>query len=841
MKPAGSSTSGRPERFHGAFTGGFSAGFFNTVGTAEGWTPSSYTSSRDKRAPLREQRPEDFMDKEDGLLTEQLQAKQEFDTLGTTASEIANKYATHEARGSAIPGPAPSELVVPIGDPMGKKLLRTMGWREGQGVGSRVMRRKGRKRGGMSGEVDGEDIPEAAWLGLGERPKKIMTEEGMLTFAPENKTVVLSQMEGNDNLYGVGHNPFANAPEFDQARIARASTETRRAVYRTGDLLEKKGGRFGADDDEVGGARKAEAFGVAPESRGSHGFAVDDGEDDVYEGTGTQEAYHTSLDPGDGQGASARLNLEAAKAWASEEGESNVSEAASVLRKYARCPADGRLPPAGFVVAHHPDFERKHWQPPLPPADFDPVHKFQDEGWQALPQQAQVWSGGKPDHVGHLSARGRSEALGEPVRQGSSSEASSVPKAAAPFTADSSVFDLVSEAGKQQIGAASKHGSGASAGDVMCPRLASAQSAAANIDGIRAAMSDRFAAEGQLDMQRKAVLASRFTSSSTRASGVEERKESTGVGDAIPVRPAGLSVSISSGISKRTNDTMATVTAPAESRGGVNADRKPVRVSVQWLPVPLLCKRLNIPVPAASREVDWESPAGTGGQVSKAGAMGLGTVQDFGGLKQGFAGLNPRPSQRQKVALLEHVEAGQPVRFDAAAGASSTSPADLDPGETRADTKPPIDLFKSIFEAESDSDFGSDSERDNTEVDQDKAASQGHPAQVIGEEKGGTGTETQNAAEKRASGEVLLPQDPQQRGSFLQGHTRSSLHQGYGSESSEESCESKVDREDMMGSDPPKHKFSVVTGSFGEDKRKDERRKHSSRKNLKKSRRREGR
>lgn len=44
------------------------------VGSAEGWAPSSFTSSRDNRAAPREQRPEDFMDDDDGLLTEQLQA-----------------------------------------------------------------------------------------------------------------------------------------------------------------------------------------------------------------------------------------------------------------------------------------------------------------------------------------------------------------------------------------------------------------------------------------------------------------------------------------------------------------------------------------------------------------------------------------------------------------------------------------------------------------------------------------------------------------------------------------------------------------------------------------------
>lgn len=53
------------------------------VGSAEGWTPSTFTSSRDKRAAPREQRPEDFMDDEDGLLTEQLQVQKASRTVFT--------------------------------------------------------------------------------------------------------------------------------------------------------------------------------------------------------------------------------------------------------------------------------------------------------------------------------------------------------------------------------------------------------------------------------------------------------------------------------------------------------------------------------------------------------------------------------------------------------------------------------------------------------------------------------------------------------------------------------------------------------------------------------------
>lgn len=51
-------------RFHGAFTGGFSAGYFNTVGTKEGWSPAVFSSSRSSKVASKRQRPEDFMDEE---------------------------------------------------------------------------------------------------------------------------------------------------------------------------------------------------------------------------------------------------------------------------------------------------------------------------------------------------------------------------------------------------------------------------------------------------------------------------------------------------------------------------------------------------------------------------------------------------------------------------------------------------------------------------------------------------------------------------------------------------------------------------------------------------------
>jgi len=73
-------------RFHGAFTGGFSAGYFNSVGTEEGWAPRTFSSSRGNRASAVQQRPEDFMDEEDDpLLGKRLETTERYDTLQTGA------------------------------------------------------------------------------------------------------------------------------------------------------------------------------------------------------------------------------------------------------------------------------------------------------------------------------------------------------------------------------------------------------------------------------------------------------------------------------------------------------------------------------------------------------------------------------------------------------------------------------------------------------------------------------------------------------------------------------------------------------------------------------------
>ncbi|KAH9957983.1 hypothetical protein BGW80DRAFT_1465564, partial [Lactifluus volemus] len=128
-------------RLHGAFTGGFSAGYFNTVGSKEGWTPSTFVSSRSDRAKQKASRPEDYMDEEDlselreSQIMSGVKEQQQRDTLGgITQPESASGDPEQDSIAASIQ----RALMPPLEDSPGVRLLKRMGWRPGQGVGPRV-------------------------------------------------------------------------------------------------------------------------------------------------------------------------------------------------------------------------------------------------------------------------------------------------------------------------------------------------------------------------------------------------------------------------------------------------------------------------------------------------------------------------------------------------------------------------------------------------------------------------------------------------------------------------------------------------------------------------------
>uniref|UniRef100_A0A7E4W411 G-patch domain-containing protein n=1 Tax=Panagrellus redivivus TaxID=6233 RepID=A0A7E4W411_PANRE len=134
-------------RFHGAFTGGFSAGYFNSVGSKHGWVPQTFKSSRNKRAEVGEARPEDFMDEEDlgefGIASRRFHVNRQYIDGGETGQAVWDRPSTSVSRVAEIE----EDDGVRIGGKrdgasIGYQIMKKMGYREGKGVGAPLTRRQ---------------------------------------------------------------------------------------------------------------------------------------------------------------------------------------------------------------------------------------------------------------------------------------------------------------------------------------------------------------------------------------------------------------------------------------------------------------------------------------------------------------------------------------------------------------------------------------------------------------------------------------------------------------------------------------------------------------------------
>ncbi|RDB18586.1 G patch domain-containing protein 1 [Hypsizygus marmoreus] len=183
-------------RLHGAFTGGFSAGYFNTVGSKEGWAPSTFVSSRGEKAKQKVARPEDFMDEED------LQELRDSRKLVDTADEM-------DLTGGAMPGVDEPEkdsiaatlqasLLPPPTESVGARILKKMGWRIGQGIGPRITLRQRRMQdyelsSGSKAPSDLADVHDDH------------EEAQKHTYARRDTKLLL--VDRKDNSHGLGYSP----------------------------------------------------------------------------------------------------------------------------------------------------------------------------------------------------------------------------------------------------------------------------------------------------------------------------------------------------------------------------------------------------------------------------------------------------------------------------------------------------------------------------------------------------------------------------------------------------------------------------------------------------------
>ncbi|NXT01072.1 GPTC1 protein, partial [Jacana jacana] len=336
---------GRYQRFHGAFTGGFSAGYFNTVGTKEGWTPSAFVSSRQKRADRTVFGPEDFMDEEDlsefGIAPKDITTTDDFaskakDRIKEKARQIAGVVA-------AIPGTtAFDDLIGPSKITVGVELLRKMGWKEGQGIGPRVKRKPCRQKPDPAVKVYGCALPPGLPEGSEDEEDEYQPEN--VTFAP--KDVMPVDLTPKENVHGLGYKGldpsqalFGVSGREHLNLFSGGSGDTSNLL---GDLRHSKGRKLGIT---------GQAFGVG---------ALEEEDDDIY-ATEMLSKYDTVLkdeEPGDGL-----YGWTAPKQYKSRKrSERDVKYIGKILE--------------GFSLASKPSAPSKVYPPPDLPRNYRPVHYF---------------------------------------------------------------------------------------------------------------------------------------------------------------------------------------------------------------------------------------------------------------------------------------------------------------------------------------------------------------------------------------------------------------------------------------------------------------------------------
>ncbi|KAL2043426.1 hypothetical protein N7G274_003732 [Stereocaulon virgatum] len=369
------------KRLHGAFTGGFSAGYFDTVGSKEGWTPSTFISSRSNRkkdaAPVQ-QKPEDFMDEEDLAEAEEakkLQTADSFAGLGSTAEERLQ----HDSF---------MDIFKTTGETMGVKLLKKMGWREGQGVGPKV-RRKARL----------EEDPDTD------------AEGGQLThlFGPDNSDMI-SFVKKTDRK-GLGFDGGGRLSEVQPP---------------------SNGSKFDDEENDGDGGFRAltNSSTVKKKAERNGGFGVgilnDNGSDD-------EDPYHMgpriSYNRIIGGDKKRKKKLESGRSSANPLLNSKpvfISKKAGAAKgafKFRRC-YDGRLPLDGFVLSSDPDplssilSQDERYPPPTVPPDWKsakaPSNPSASPSTQPYQSSAAVAAASK------LSPKSRAALLGETQLPGKS-------------------------------------------------------------------------------------------------------------------------------------------------------------------------------------------------------------------------------------------------------------------------------------------------------------------------------------------------------------------------------------------------------------------------------------
>ncbi|XP_049935873.1 G patch domain-containing protein TGH isoform X2 [Nymphaea colorata] len=346
-------------RFHGAFTGGFSAGYYNTVGSKEGWSPQTFTSSRTKRAEVKEQTIYSFLDEDEKAEMEgnALSTSFQFDTFGFTAAEIARRQAEseHSKRPSAIPGPVPDEIVLPATKSVGVTLLLKMGWRHGHSIG---VGQDDSAYGTFCIDIfthtfsslfsDARREARKAFLAFscsqGSNFTQTESSKSDSTFEVDNlvdagrlvsESTPVFLLHNKQDLHGLGYDPFRLAPDFKERKMLKMCKSkevgNRRSIYGKDGLFSSNSGRLASG---IG-------IGVLED--------LDIEDEDIYaSGFDVKETHYEEIDE-----PSALIQENQQPLSTKEDG---------IVR--------------GFRVASISDYHPERFKPPVIPPEFEPHHIF---------------------------------------------------------------------------------------------------------------------------------------------------------------------------------------------------------------------------------------------------------------------------------------------------------------------------------------------------------------------------------------------------------------------------------------------------------------------------------
>ncbi|MBN3309868.1 GPTC1 protein, partial [Amia calva] len=754
---------GRYKRFHGAFTGGFSAGYFNTVGTKEGWTPSVFVSSRQQKADRQAVRPEDFMDEEDlsehGIAPREILTRDEFSSK--RKDEIGDKARTLASLSAPIPGDTLlEELVTPARISVGVELLMKMGWKEGQGVGPRVKRKPQKQKADPSVRIYGCALSTNGSENSEQDEGDDYAPENV-TFAPKDLTPI--DFTSKDDLHGLGYrglNPQqALMSGARGGHIDLFNLDSDRATSLLG------GGK--PSHNRRGGV-SGQAFGVG---------ALEEEDDDIYH-RDSLSRYDTVIkdeEPGDGLfGWTAPQQYTGKKKGSNKD----VAYMGKILE--------------GFTLASKSTSAKTIYPPPNLPRDYRPVHYFRPvlDLSSASPQVAQLLQA-SAGHMAQddqqkgrhqLDASQRRNLLGESTMEG-----------------PSSVFDLLDSQDKERLAGIRQAAEARKASMV-------ATAAAAAKTSSQQALSNRFVPPATQDAALSAWEGVSTDSSPTFRPFEKNPGKQTRYDNYITKLKQGQKDALDSSLDpqmtewergrerdefirsamlyKPTNSTLAcrftrgrheddtdTVEVPRDPENDVGDKEAAVKMKMfgkltretfEWHPDKLLCKRFNIPdpypgsgivgLPKVKRDKFSVFNFLTVTESRQPAARALGGDSSAQSLPTTSKDAPKPPENSRKsrwdvsapstVPLDPLSEFLSAARNEASAGAQAESKpnADIQAGPTQSsesstqmkeeeedeeeDKRPPMDLFKAIFASSSDEKSSSSSEESEAEEDEQQAGSQ---------------------------------------------------------------------------------------------------------------------